>query len=191
MNEPLELFRKWFAEAQATGMKEPTAMSLATVDAGGHPEVRMVLFKQADENGFAFFTNLESPKSQALRVHPEAAICIHWMPLARQIRIRGGVTPVTDAEADAYFATRPRLSQLGAWASRQSRVMKGYFELETEVAKVALRFPFGPVPRPPFWSGFRVTPREIEFWTEKPFRRHERILFTREGEGWKKEWLFP
>ncbi len=191
MNDPIPLFQDWLKEATQCGLKEPTAMSLSTIATDGGPDSRMVLLKGVDERGFVFYTNLTSPKAQALERDPHAALCFYWMPLAKQVRVRGRIEAVTDAEADAYFATRPRLSQLGAWASKQSTPMKGYFELEAEVAKVALRFGIGQVPRPPFWSGFRVIPETIEFWTEKPFRRHERILYTRTAEGWQSQWLFP
>ena len=166
-------------------------MALATADTGGRPAVRMVLLKHADERGFVFYTNLESPKAADLRNNPRAALCFHWPVLERQVRIDGRVGPVSDAEADAYFATRPRLSQLGAWASRQTQPIAGRFVLEQTVAAAALRFPLGAVPRPPYWSGYRVTPEVIEFWHQRPFRHHDRQRFTREGEGWRHEWLFP
>jgi pyridoxamine 5'-phosphate oxidase len=190
-NDPIPLFHSWLEEAKAAGLREPTAMSLATVDAAGDPDARMLLLKGADARGFVFYTNLESPKAQALQARPRAALCFYWMPLGKQVRVRGRVEPVSEAEADAYFASRPRLSQLGAWASKQSRPMAGYFELEAEVAKAALRFGIGKVPRPPHWSGFRLVPEQIEFWTEKPFRRHERILYTRAGDDWRTQWLYP
>ena len=191
MNDPIPLFQTWLDEAKATGMREPTAMSVSTVDADGNPDARMLLLKGVDQRGFVFYTNLESPKAQALRLHPRAALCFYWMPLGKQVRVRGTTEAVTDAEADAYFASRPRLSQIGAWASKQSRPMKGYYELEAEVAKFALKFGLGQVPRPPHWSGFRLKPDKIEFWTEKPFRRHERVLYTRTETGWTTEWLYP
>jgi len=191
VNDPIPLFQKWLQEAVESGLKEPTAMSVSTVDADGAPDSRMLLLKGVDERGFVFYTNLTSPKARELQHNPRAALCFYWMPLAKQVRVRGHVETVSNEDADAYFATRARLSQLGAWASKQSTPMKGYFELEAEVAKVALRFGTGDVPRPPFWSGFRVVPEQIEFWTEKPFRRHERILYTRNADGWKTEWLFP
>ncbi len=190
-SDPIAQFQQWLRDGAECGLKEPTAMALATADAAGRPDVRMLLLKGVDERGFVFFTNLESSKAADLRANPHAALCFYWMPLGRQVRVRGAVEPVSDAEADAYFATRARLSQLGAWASRQSRPMNGYYELETEVAKVALRFPFGDIPRPPHWSGYRLVPDEIEFWTEKPFRRHERVLHTRTAGGWQPQWLFP
>ncbi len=192
MTEPLARFTAWLEEAKASGkFEEPTAMALATADAQGRPAVRMVLLKHADDRGFVFYTNLESAKAGDLAANPRAELCFYWKPPGRQVRVSGRVERVGDAEADAYFATRARLSQIGAWASRQSRPMRGYFELEQECAKVALRYPFGAVPRPPFWSGYRVVPERIEFWKEKPFRRHERVVFIREGDGWRQEYLFP
>ena len=191
MIDPITQFNAWLADAGTSGLEEPTAMALATADAQGRPSVRMVLLKHADERGFVFYTNLESAKAGDLRANPRAELCFHWDPLHRQVRVSGPITPVSDAEADAYFATRPRLSQIGAWASRQSRPMGGYFELEQECAKVALRYALGAVPRPPFWSGFRVSPGRIEFWKQKPFRRHERVVYVREGDSWTEQWLFP
>ena len=190
-NDPTALFRIWFQEAIEAGLQEPSAMSLATLDADGHPDARMVLLKGVDERGFVFYTNLGSPKARALLQEPWAALCFYWDKIDKQIRVRGRADRVSDDEADAYFATRPRLSQIGAWASRQSWPMRGYFELEAEVAKTVVRFGVGEVPRPPFWSGFRVMPEQIEFWKQKPFRRHERILYTRAGNDWQKQWLYP
>jgi pyridoxamine 5'-phosphate oxidase len=189
--DPIAFFQEWFADARNREKSDPTAMSLATADLQGRPAVRMVLLKHVDERGFVFYTNLESPKAADLRNNPRAALCIHWAILERQVRVEGRVGPVSDAEADAYFATRPRLSQLGAWASRQTQPIAGRFILEQAVAAVALRFPLGAVPRPPYWSGYRVTPEVIEFWHQRPFRHHDRQRFTREGEGWRHEWLFP
>ena len=191
MKNPIERFHEWLADAVRVGMHEPTAMALATVDAEGLPNVRMVLLKHADDEGFVFYTNLESPKADELRTHPNAALCFYWRELKRQVRIHGPVTPVTADEADAYFETRPRLSQIGAWASRQSRPLPNVLALEQACAGVALEYPVGPLPRPPFWSGFRVAAQQIEFWSEKPFRRHERILYIRDGETWKSQRLFP
>lgn len=191
MKDPVALFQTWLQEAVDSGLKEPTAMTVATVDLEGHPDARMLLLKGCDEHGFVFFTNMESPKARALRNDARTALCFHWAALDRQVRIRGRAAVVSDEEADAYFATRPRLSQISAWASRQSQTMQGYFELEAEVAKTALRFGIGRVPRPPFWSGFRVVPDRIEFWTGKPFRRHQRILYARTTDGWQTQWLYP
>lgn len=177
--------------ARATETTDPTAMALATVDPAGRPAVRMVLLKAADPRGFVFYTNLNSPKAADLHAHPQAALCFHWAKLERQVRIDGRVEPVSDEEADRYFASRPWLSQLGAWASRQSEPMRDRFEFEQAVASTTLRFKFGTVPRPPHWSGFRVVPDRYEFWVQKPFRHHERHLFVRDGDRWQEQWLFP
>jgi pyridoxamine 5'-phosphate oxidase len=190
-SDPIAKFHEWFAEARAAEPHDPTALALATSDANGQPGVRMVLLKHADDRGFVFYTNLQSPKSDALRANARAALCFHWPKLDRQVRIDGPVESVTDSEADAYFATRPRLSQLGAWASHQSYPMAGRFELEKAVAIAAARFALGTVPRPPHWSGWRVAPARIEFWQAKAFRHHDRQRFTREGTVWRDEWLFP
>ncbi len=166
-------------------------MTLATVEENGQPDARMVLLKGADEHGFVFYTNLGAPRQRHVQHNPRVALCFYWDKIDKQVRVRGRAERVSDAEADAYFSTRPRLSQIGAWASKQSQPMRGYFELEAEVAKTIVRFGVGEVPRPPFWSGFRVVPEQIEFWKQKPFRRHERILYTRATDGWKKQWLYP
>lgn len=191
MDEPIQLFKSWLEEAKAAEIKEPTAMSVATVSPEGKPEVRMLLLKGVDDHGFVFYTNLGSPKAKSIQANAAVSLCFYWMPLGKQVRVTGSVVPVSDQEADEYFASRPRLSQLGAWASRQSQEMGGYYELEAEVAKVALRFGVGKVPRPPFWSGFRLVPETIEFWKEKPFRRHERVLYRKGSQGWTSQWLFP
>ena len=190
-SDPIAKFHEWFAAARASEPHDPTAMALATADANGRPSVRMVLLKHADERGFVFYTNLQSPKSDAVRANPHAALCFHWPKLERQVRVDGPVEPVADSEADAYFATRPRLSQLGAWASRQSQPMAGRFDLEKEVAIAGVRFALGAVPRPPHWSGWRVVPVQMEFWQQRAFRHHDRQRFTREGASWRDEWLFP
>jgi pyridoxamine 5'-phosphate oxidase len=166
-------------------------MTVATVDPGGHPDARMMLLKGVDNRGFVFYTNMGSAKAQALIRNPRVALCFYWAEIGKQVRVRGRANIVTDEEADAYFATRPRLSQISAWASKQSQPMRGYFELEAEVAKSALHFGWREIPRPPFWSGFRVVPDRIEFWLQKPFRRHQRILYGRVGDGWQKRWLYP
>ena len=191
MNDPIALFQNWLEEATNAGIKEPSAMTLATVDAEGSPDARMLLLKGVDQRGFVFYTNLESPKARALQRDPRAALCFYWMELDRQVRARGRTEPVSDVEADAYFSSRPRLSQISAWASKQSRPMPGYFELEAAVAKTAIRFGAGSIPRPPFWSGFRLVPERIEFWTGKLYRRHHRVLYTRTENDWQMQWLYP
>lgn len=189
---PISLFKEWMEDARKAGVIDPTAMSLATVDAADRPAVRMVLLKGVDERGFVFYTNLGSPKAADLKVHPRAALCFHWAASERQVRVDGPVEPVSKEEADAYFASRPRLSQIGAWASKQSQPMEGYWELEKAVAATTLRFPFGTVPRPENWSGFRVKPEHIEFWHQHPFRHHKRFIYTRTPEGgWGMQWLYP
>jgi pyridoxamine 5'-phosphate oxidase len=187
----MALFQTWFAEAINSGIKEPSAMTVATVDSDGQPDARMMLLKGVDERGFVFYTNLGSAKAQALMHDSRVALCFYWAELGKQVRIRGRANLVSDEEADAYFVTRPRLSQISAWASKQSQRMRGYFELETEVAKTALRFGLKEISRPPFWSGFRVVPERIEFWIQKSFRRHQRILYERVSRGWRKHWLYP
>lgn len=189
--DPIAQFADWFAVAARAGLPEPTAMAVATAAADGTPNVRMLLLKGFDERGFAFYTNLGSPKAAELTANPRAALCFYWNQIGRQVRVSGPVERVTDAEADAYFATRPRLSQLGAWASQQSQPMADRFELERNCAAVALRFGVGPVPRPPGWSGYRVVPGTMEFWHEKPFRLHERVRYTRVGEAWTAQRIFP
>jgi pyridoxamine 5'-phosphate oxidase len=190
-HDPIALFQTWFQEAIDSGIEEPSAMTVATVDVTGYPDARMMLLKGVDERGFVFYTNTGSAKAQALMHDPRVALCFYWADIGRQVRVRGQANIVSDEEADAYFATRPRLSQISAWASKQSQPMLGYFELEAQVAKAALRFGFGEVRRPPFWSGFRVVPERIEFWIRKPFRRHQRILYERVSTGWQKRWLYP
>jgi pyridoxamine 5'-phosphate oxidase len=189
--DPFALFEEWFAAARAAEPFDATAMSVATADASGRPSVRMVLLKHADPRGFVFYTNLKSPKSLDLKANPRAELCLHWPKLERQVRIAGAVEPVSDAEGDAYFASRPRLSQLGAWASQQSQPIAGRFVLEQAVAATALRFPLGTVPRPPFWSGWRVVPQRLEFWQQRAFRHHDRRVFVRHADGWQMNWLFP
>jgi pyridoxamine 5'-phosphate oxidase len=189
-SEPLTPFRRWLDEAWPS---EPNAhaTTLATADAEGRPSARAVLLKGLDERGFVFYTNLNSRKSVELFANPHAALCFLWKSLNRQVRTEGVVELVTDQEADAYFATRPRDSQIGAWASEQSKPLASRAELERRVEEISERFSEGEVPRPPFWSGFRLVPQRIEFWLERPFRLHDRLLFVREGMGWRRERLFP
>ena len=189
--DPYALFAAWMEEATRSEPNDPNAMALATADAEGRPSVRMVLLKGVDARGFVFYTNLESRKGQQLQANANAALCFHWKSLRRQVRVEGAVEPVTAAEADAYFDSRARDSRIGAWASRQSRPMEGRWELEKRVAQYAAKFGLGHVPRPEHWSGFRVLPARIEFWTDKPFRLHERIEFLRSGDGWTTQRLFP
>ncbi len=188
---PFELFASWFSEAQEKEPNDPNAMALATVGPDGMPSVRMVLLKDFDEAGFTFYTNLGSRKGRQIQENAKAAICLHWKSLRRQIRVEGDVEQVSDEEADAYFASRPRNSQIGAWASRQSHRLEGRFDLEKRVASFAAKFGVGKVPRPTFWSGFRVRPQRIEFWREGNFRLHERLVYHRGTDGWATERLFP
>jgi len=192
-DDPFALFGAWFTEAEASEPNDPNAMALATVAADGMPSVRMVLLKGFDKTGFVFFTNLESRKGEQLKANPKAALCFHWKTLQRSVRVEGLVTPVSPAEADAYFATRPRSSRIGAWASKQSRPLASRFDLERRIAECTARFGLGEVPRPPFWSGFRLAPLRIEFWKNGAFRLHDRLVFTRAdlAEGWTIERLFP
>lgn len=190
-DDPIALFQSWFREATHARIDEPSAMTVATVNADGYPDARMMLLKAVDERGFVFYTNLGSAKAQALMHNPRVALCFYWAEIGKQVRVLGQTNIVSDEEADSYFATRQRLSQISAWASKQSQPMRGYLELETEVAKTALRFRLGEIQRPPFWSGFRVVPERIEFWTRKPFRRHQRIVYERVLNGWRKQWLYP
>jgi len=189
--DPIERFRQVYEEAVATGMADPNAMIVATVGPDGQPSTRTVLLKDFDRRGFVFYTNYESRKGREALANPRVSLTFFWRELDKQVHVRGRAEPVSDEEADAYFASRPRGSQLGAWASRQSRPMRSRAELLAEVAKVEARHVLGKVPRPPHWSGFRVVPHEIEFWTAGKFRLHDRQLFEREGEGWKVTTLFP
>ncbi|MEO6996344.1 MAG: pyridoxamine 5'-phosphate oxidase [Lacunisphaera sp.] len=189
--DPIAQFTDWLEAARGADQPEPTAMSLATAGADGTPAVRIVLLKGVDERGFVFYTNLSSPKAADMAINPKAALCFHWPRLKRQVRISGGVIRVTDAEADAYFATRPRLSQIGAWASQQSQPMWDRFALERKCALLAVRFGFGAVPRPPGWSGYRVVPEMMEFWCEKPSRLHDRVRFSRSEGRWSGQRIFP
>jgi len=189
-DDPIEIFRELFERA-GQACVEPDAMVLSTSDAGGRVSGRYVLLKTFDQRGFVFYTNLESRKARALVSNPNAALCFYWAPLEKQVRIEGTVEPVSDAEADAYFATRPRESQIGAWASTQSAVMESPALLDQRVGEARTRFDGGSVPRPPFWSGFRVVPMSIEFWTRDPARLHERVRYQRDGGQWTRTFLYP
>jgi pyridoxamine 5'-phosphate oxidase len=194
LHDPIALFRQQLAEANAMSrdrLPEPTAFALGTASEDGQPSVRMLLLKDVDDAGFVFYTNLESRKGRELARNRRAAMTFHWAPMERQVRIEGRVSAVTDAEADAYFAIRPRGSQIGAWASRQSRPMERPGDLDARVAEFEQKFHGKDVPRPPFWSGFRLEPHTIEFWKGKSNRLHERQLFTRDGDGWRVATLYP
>ncbi len=189
--DPIQLFNDWLKQAEAQEPGLANAMTLATADQTGLPSARMVLLKDADQRGFVFYTNTESRKAEDIAANPRAVLVFHWKSLRRQVRITGDVELVSDADADAYFATRPRGAQIGAWASDQSRPMEGALALEKRVARYAARFGIGKVPRPPYWSGYRVRPTEIEFWQDKPFRLHERILYGHIADGWQISRLYP
>jgi len=188
---PFERFKIWFEEARESEPDDPNAMTLATADSRGRPSARMVLLKGFDESGFVFYTNLHSRKGRELAENRYVALLFHWKSLRRQVRIEGQASPVSDSEANEYFASRPRGSRIGAWASDQSQPMQGMFVLEKRVAEFTAKFPIGEIPRPAHWSGFRVAPERIEFWREGRFRLHEREVFVREGDSWRTERLFP
>ena len=189
--DPIQLFKKWLAEAEEGEGINPNAMSLATVTPDGAPDVRMVLLKGADERGFVFYTNSESRKGIELRAVPKAALCFYWRSLRREVRIEGPVEKTSEAEADEYFASRARASQIGAWASAQSRPLEGRWQLEKNIAAYTAKYAIGTVPRPAHWEGYRVVPERIEFWQEQTFRLHDRFVYTRADTGWEIERLYP
>ena len=192
-DDPFALFAAWLEEATASEPRDPTAMTLATVDADGLPNARMVLLKGADARGFVFFTNMGSQKGRELDAHPKAALVFHWKSLNKQVRVRGAVERVTDEEADAYFATRAKQAQIGAWASQQSRPLESRLAFEKAIAVYAAKYALGTVPRPPYWSGYRSVPMVMEFWQDRPFRLHDRIDFRRTAPDapWTKTRLYP
>jgi pyridoxamine 5'-phosphate oxidase len=192
-DDPFEQFRRWFADAEAAEPNDPNAMTLATAGSDGRPSARIVLLKDIDERGFAFFTNTESQKGQQLEVNPFAALCFHWKSLRRQVRIEGSVASVSEAEADAYYASRQRGSRIGAWASQQSRPLADRPTLLAAVARFEAEYDGREVPRPSYWSGYRLTPLRIEFWHDGEFRLHDRFVFSRAGDGlsWTIQRLFP
>jgi pyridoxamine 5'-phosphate oxidase len=188
---PFEHFDAWFKDAEANEPNDPNAMSLATSTPEGRPSVRMVLLKGADARGFVFYTNTESRKGREVLANPHVALCLHWKSLRRQVRVEGPAERVPDGEADVYFASRARTSQIGAWASEQSRPMEGRFAFEKRIAEFTAKFGLGAVPRPPHWTGFRVVPDVIEFWEDRAYRLHDRRVFRRDGDGWIEEHLYP
>jgi pyridoxamine 5'-phosphate oxidase len=191
--DPFALFGEWLKEATASEINDPNGVALATVDPDGLPNVRMVLLKGLDERGFVFYTNFESAKGREILASRKAAMVFHWKSLRRQVRVRGPVEVVSDAEADVYYQTRPRGSRIGAWASAQSRPLESRFALETAVAKVTAKYAIGDIPRPAHWSGFRIIPTEIEFWKDGAFRLHDRVKFTRDNadDDWETARLYP
>ena len=192
-DEPFALFAAWFAEARQSEPADPNAMALATVDADGLPNIRVVLMKGYDERGFVFYTNTDSQKGKELLAAPRAALSFHWKSLKRQVRLRGVSEMVTEAEADAYFATRPRLAQIGAWASKQSQPLESRLAFEKAIALQTARHALGEVPRPPYWTGYRIVPLIMEFWHDRPYRLHDRVEFRRDAPGarWRKTRLYP
>ncbi len=192
-NDPFSLFADWFAEAGKSELNDPNAMALATVDSNGLPDLRIVLLKGYDLEGFVFYTNMESAKGQELAENPKAGLNFHWKSLQRQVRLRGPVVPVSQVEADDYYQSRPRASRIGAWASQQSRPLASRAEFEQAIARFDAKFGDGTIPRPPHWTGFRVQPVQIEFWQDRPFRLHDRIVFRRAtlDDAWEKQRLYP
>ncbi len=193
VEDPFTLFSAWFAEAKAKELNDPEAMALASVGSDGLPDIRMVLLKGVDQSGFVFFSNCESAKGVELAANPRGAVCFHWKSLLRQVRVRGSIVLTSDAEADAYFASRPRDSQIGAWASQQSRPLESRFALEQKIAKFVTEFALGAVPRPKYWVGYRLQPVAIEFWRDRPFRLHERLVYQRSAldAPWRTVRLYP
>lgn len=191
VDNPIPLYRDWLEEARALGVKYPNGISLATVDETGLPSVRMVLLKEFDERGIVFYTNMESDKGRHLLASGKAAVCSYWEPLDKQVRLRGTVEQVSEERADAYFHSRPRISRLGAWASRQSIEIEGRHILEARLREAEEKYPGDDIPRPPYWTGFLLVPSEVEFWREGPYRLHDRLLYVRDGDGWKAKVLSP
>lgn len=188
---PFELFDTWFSDAKESETSDPNAVAIATVSDEGKPSVRMVLLKSVDEQGFVFYTNLGSRKAHHIQTNGNIAMCFHWKSLKRQVRVEGAVVPVSEEEADAYFGSRPKMSQIGAWASKQSQKLEGRLQLEKRIAEYTAKFNIGTVPRPEFWSGFRLVPEMVEFWQDQTFRLHDRVVYERVDGGWATHRLFP
>ena len=190
-DEPVALFNKWLKLAEEKERVNPNAVAVATANADGKPSVRMLLLKGVDERGFVFYTNSESHKGEELAINPRASLCFYWKSMGREVRVDGPVEKISNEEADAYFESRTRGSQIGAWASKQSRPLESRFELEKRIAKYTAKFHIGKVPRPEFWEGYRVKHERVEFWAEKNFRLHNRFVYTRTDQGWQTERLYP